>query len=263
MSIPIVGPGDRYRVSLELLSSDGSDQVTRHWVTEGEPVWDMSGQGGSLRVIAPDAVSLLLMPGENGLTVSNVRLLNAKWAVVTAKVTAGGGAPDWLPGESSYLLFQGDRAAAQNTKDRFIPLDGMAAERSWPQEDATPLDALAVAVGRSVARANAALARTQAEAGVALVSSVTIRVAVQQTDLGGGRVLVTLGRLGQESDCGQYVELTMTTVPGAPADDGSAAPAGGTTVTTATAVGGRPASRQSPVIISSGGTNAGPGSAGA
>jgi hypothetical protein len=92
----------------------------------------------------------------------------------------------------------------------------MAAERSWEAgTEATPLDRLAVAVGRSVARANAALARTTAEAGVALVSQVTIRVCVAQTDLGQGRVLVTLARPGEDQACNQFVELTMTTVPGA------------------------------------------------
>lgn len=237
MSTPLAGPGDRYKVAVEVLSSTGSDQVARSWVTEGEPVWDTSGQGAGFRVVAPDACSLLLNLGENGLTLSNIRLINANWAVATAKVSAGPGAPDWLPDESSYLLFQGDRSAAQSQKERYIPLEGMVAERSWPQANATPLDALAVAVGRSVARANAALARVQADAGVALVSTVTIRVAVQETDVAGGRVLVTLGSPAQEEGGTapaptQFVELTMTTVPGAPASGAPAAATGGTTMTT-------------------------------
>ncbi|HYF77996.1 MAG TPA: hypothetical protein VD973_12730, partial [Symbiobacteriaceae bacterium] len=92
--------------------------------------------------------------------------------------------------------------------------------------DVTPLDRLAVALGRSVARANAVLARTRAEAGVALVAKVTLRVGVRQADLGQGRVFVTLAGPGQEED--QFVELTMTTVPGAePGESGRGGAAGG------------------------------------
>ncbi|HYF91789.1 MAG TPA: hypothetical protein VD969_06055 [Symbiobacteriaceae bacterium] len=219
MSRPICGPGDRYSVELEILAAQGAKPFARHEAAGGEPL-----PGSAWLVVAGDACSLTLVPGENGLTLQSVKLLRASRAVVTARVRARGGAPDWLPTDSSYLLFQGGRDDAAAVRDRYIPLEGMAAERSWaPEPGVTPLDRLAVAVGRSVARANAVLARTQAESGVALVSRVTIRVGVKQTDLGQGRVLVTLAGPG-EGDC-QYVELTMTTVPGAPpTGDGAAAP---------------------------------------
>jgi hypothetical protein len=199
-----------------VLTARGGEAFMRHRVDAGEPVWNPGGQGGAFLVLAGDALSLVLAPGENGLTLRSVKLLNASRAVVTATVAAAGGAPEWLPHESTYLLFQGDREAAAAVRDVYFPLQGMVAERSWEgSEAATPLDRLAVAVGRSVARANAALARTNAEAGVALVSQVTIRVCVAQTDLGQGRVLVTLARPGEDQACNQFVELTMTTVPGA------------------------------------------------
>ena len=200
-----------------MLTARGGEAFTRTEVTEGEPQPDRS-----FKVVAGDALSLTLAPGENGLTLGSVKLLGATRAVVTATVGARGGAPDWLPTESTYLLFQGDRGAAAAVKDRYVPLEGMAAERDGPdQGDVTPLDRLAVALGRSVARANAVLARTQAEAGVALVAKVTLRVGVRQADLGQGRVFVTLAGPGEEEK--QYVELTMTTVPGAqPAGEGGA-----------------------------------------
>ncbi|HLN61779.1 MAG TPA: hypothetical protein VK464_09525, partial [Symbiobacteriaceae bacterium] len=117
-------------------------------------------------------------------------------------------------------------------RDLYYPLQGMVAERSWEGgEEATPLDRLAVAVGRSVARANAALAQSPAPGGVALVSSLTIRLAVEQTNVGQGRVLVTLARPGQETPSGQYVELTMSTVPGAEPEEPTDAPQAGTTTT--------------------------------
>lgn len=200
---------------LEMLAARSGEAFSRTEAAAGERLADQS-----YLVVADDALSLTLTPGENGLTLRSVKLLGATRAVVTATVGARGGAPDWLPTESTYLLFQGDRGAAAAVKDRYIPLDGMATERSLPdQSDVTPLDRLAVAVGRSVARANAVLARTRAEAGVALVAKVTLRVGVRQADLGQGRVFVTLAGPGAEE--GQYVELTMTTVPGAePTQDG-------------------------------------------
>jgi hypothetical protein len=196
-------------VRLEILAARNGEAFSRTEAAQGEVLADQS-----FLVVAGDALSLTLAPGENGLTLRSVKPLGATRAVVTATVGARGGAPDWLPTESTYLLFQGDRAAAAAVKDRYVPFEGMAAERSWPdQGGVTPLDRLAVAVGRSVARANAVLARTQAEAGVALVSRVTLRVGVRQTDLGQGRVFVALAGPGEEE--AQYVELEMTTVPGA------------------------------------------------
>lgn len=235
MSIPLTGPGDRYSAAVEVLASPGDESFSRYRVSSGEPLWDTSGQGRPYRVVVGDACTMVLNLGENGLTLQSLKLLGPAWTVVTAVVTAGSGAPDWLPTESNYLLFQGDRAAAGALKDRYVPLAGMAEERSWADASATPLDQLAIAVGRSIARANAVLARSTAPSGTALVAGVTIRVGVTQTDLEQGRVLVSLARPGGGQDGGesqtntcttQYVELRLTTVPGAtpaPAEEEGAA----------------------------------------
>jgi hypothetical protein len=236
LNIEMIEPGQRYSVALEVLASPDGVFFTRHRVTAGTPVPEGGGQ--SYLVVAGEFCTLELTLGPNGLTVRKLKLLTVKRAHITAVVTPGAEAPDWLPQESTYLIYDGARTAATAIPERFIPLDGMAAERSWPAEDLMPLDRLAVAVGRSVARANETLARSHCEAGVALVSSVTIRVAVDQTDVVQGRVLVNLARPGQEGAGGtsasgngtggqgsttggsppQYVELTMTTVPCAPSD---------------------------------------------
>jgi hypothetical protein len=243
-------PGDRYRVAIDVIGAAGGDQKSRCTVEQGVAFWDVGGpvrsedgavQAHSYMVVVDDLCSLVLVPGENGLTIRWVRLLNAAQATIRARVIAGSGAPDWLPPESEYQIFEGDAAAATAFEEQFIPLNGMAAERSWTQ-GATPLDLLAIAVGKSVARANAALARVQSEGGVALVSSVTVRVAVNQAEVARGRMLVSFARSG-EGQTGQFVELVMTTVPGAapepdpdpaalclpPGDTGTAAAAGGPT----------------------------------
>lgn len=209
MSRALTGPGGRYRVAVEALVSGGGDGFVRRRAVQGAPLPD----DRAFMVLLHDACSLVLEPGENGLTVRSVKLMNAASALITAVVTAGDGAPDWLPQESTYLLFQGDREAAAAQRERYFPLEGMTEGPAPADQGATPLDRLAVAVGRSVARANAQLARTTARGGVALVANITIRVAVEHTDVGQGRVLVNLARPGTET--GQFVELTMTTVPGA------------------------------------------------
>lgn len=214
----MIGPGERYRVALEVLAAIGGETFKRHSATHGYPAWSLenpppeAGLGPTYRVVVDEACSLVLQLNENGLTVRVLKLLGATRALIKAVVMSGPGAPEWLPTESSYLLFDGDRAAAATFGERYIPFDGVVTERTWPFGDSAPLDRLAVAVGRSVARANEVLARTRAEAGVALVSSITLRVAVQQVDVGQGRVLVHLARGGEAA---QFVELTMTTVPGA------------------------------------------------
>jgi hypothetical protein len=217
-------PGDRYRVVIDVTSSTDGGPTVRRTVDQGIQFWDVAGppaqmESGEVRpssymVVVDDMASLVLIPGENGLTVRWVRLLNASQAAIRARVIAGTGAPDWLPPESDYLIFDGDRTTAAAFKEQFIPLDGMAMERTW-QEGETPLDSLVTAVGKSVARANAALARIQSEGGTSLVASVTMKICVSQVDLGQGRVLVALARPGQGQTCDQFIQLTMTTVPGA------------------------------------------------
>lgn len=209
MSTELIGPGDRYRVAIVALSSAGGDIYTRHRATAGIA----QAEAGTYRVLVGEACAVTLTLGENGLTLRSVKLLNAADALITADVTAGGGAPDWLPTDSSYRLFEGDRKTP--APERYIPLEGLTGERPTAGDgELTSLDRLAVAVGRSVARANATLARGQADTGVALIAAVTLRVAIEQADVGQGRVLVTLARPGKAEEKGQYVELTMKTVPG-------------------------------------------------
>ncbi len=227
MSAELRGPGDRYTVMVEAAATYEEEPPARHRERRGEPFWDVSGGGGARReagdagyphsymVVVGDACSLALALGENGLTVRSVKLLRANRVEVTAHVSAEAGAPEWLPTASTYRLFEGDREDAFRFRERFIPFAGLTDERAAPEPAAAaPLDKLAVAVGRSIARANAVLARSRADAGVALVSSVTIRVALAQTDLGQGRVFVTLAR-PESGQTGQFLELTMSTVPAA------------------------------------------------
>lgn len=213
MSTELRGPDDRYRLTVEAMTSADNETFTRSRTSTG-----ISEGDGNYRVVVGNACSIVLRLGENGLTVRSVRLLGARQAQVRALVAAGSCAPEWLPTESAYQLFEGDRAEAAAFTERYIPLEGMAREQSWPDDGTTPLDRLAVAVGRSVARANSALVRSGAEAGIALVSSVTVRVAVQQTQVSRGRVMVTLARPG-DGEAGQFVEFSMRTVPPAPPDE--------------------------------------------
>lgn len=213
VSTELRGPDDRYRLTVEAMTSLDGDTFTRSRTSIGIPEGD-----GDYKVVVGSACSLKLRLGENGLTVRSVRLLGARQAQVRAWAAAGCGAPDWLPTESAYLLFEGDRADAAAATERYIPLEGMAREQSWPDDGTTPLDRLAVAVGRSVARANAALVRSRTDAGIALVSSVTVRVTVEQTEVSRGRVMVRLARPG-EGQTGQFVEFSMRTVPPAPPDE--------------------------------------------
>jgi hypothetical protein len=228
----LMGPGDRYRLAIDVLAARGGNALTRFRAVSGVPVPDEGGSDGATLVMVDEAVSLVVVPGENGFTVRSLKLLGADRAVVTAVVTAGATAPEWLPAESTYMLFQGDRTdAAAAPAERFVSLEGLTDAQTAPPQGATPLDKLVVALGRSVARANAALAQSPAPGGVALVSSLTIRLAVEQTNVGQGRVLVTLARPGQETPSGQYVELTMSTVPGAEPEEPTDAPQAGTTTT--------------------------------
>lgn len=233
----LIEPGGRYSVALEVLASPDGVFYTRHRATAGTPVAD--GGGRTFLVVPGEICSFELTLGENGLTARKLKLLTGKRAHVVAVITPGSDPPDWLPGETTYLIFDGDRVQATSFQERFIPLEGMTAERTLPSPDLLPLDRLAIAVGRSVARANETLAQSQCAGGVALVSAVTIRVAVEQTDLAKGRIFVNLARsvapaAGNGADCTtanaaalsvpncpppQYVEFTMTTVPCAtPAD---------------------------------------------
>lgn len=219
MSAELLGPRDTYKVTLEVVATSEAYAVGHYRAERGVPLWDTVGQSPpeterppAYLVVVDGACSVTLSLGENGLTLRAVKLLSASHAVVTAAVTAGPGAPAWLPTESRYMLFDGDRARAAGAEERFIPFEGLAEGPSHSEGGQTPLDQLVVAVGRSVARANSALTRVRGEGGVALVSTVTIRLAVRQANLGQGRVMVTLAS-PEAAEPGQFVEFTMTTVP--------------------------------------------------
>ncbi len=213
MRTAIRGPGDRYRLAFEALCCTRGSFYTHHRSGPGTAQED-----GSVKVAVPDACTLVVVPGENGLTVRSVRLAKGCRTLITAVVTAGPGAPEWLPPESTYLLFEGAKADAAELTERYIPFDGMMAEEEPGGDQPSPLDRLAVAVGRSVARANAQLARVRQEAGTALVSSLNIRVGLGQITINQGRVMVNLAR-PEDGDTGQFVELTLTPAPSVEPDE--------------------------------------------
>jgi hypothetical protein len=206
----LMGPERRYEIRLELLTSNDGRFFTRHWTDEGEPV-GMNGTSLFYLATWDDLCSITVGLGENGLLLRSIRLSGVREVELKAWVYPGPGASESLPQESTCLLFAGDPEEARSIRERYIPFDGLIQEQIRGQ-GVTPLDRLAIAVGRSVARANAALAGGRGPGGVALVSSVTFRVAVDQAELEKGRVIVTLSRPG-ESAGAQFVEFSMTTVP--------------------------------------------------
>jgi hypothetical protein len=213
---PLAGPNHRYQLAVEALASQDGRHFTRFVAEAGIPLGSQRPTAGeapgappsAYLVMVDEVCSLILQPGENGITVRDVRLLNACHLRLTARVTPGTAPPDWLEGESSYLLFDGDAQTARDQPARYIPLDGMAAPDEWAPSADAPLDVLAVALGRSIERANTILACTPSSpAGTALVSSVTVRVGVSRFNLGRKRLFVTLS--GAEGGADQFVELTL------------------------------------------------------
>lgn len=215
-----MGPDERYAIAIECLASTDGKHFTRCHTETGASYWEVATPAVGRRVewsgtaprsylvMVDEYCSFVLTPGANGLFVRDFRLLGAVRAQVTAQITPGAQAPDWLPNESEHLLFSGDRMAAAAVGERYIPLDGMVDERTWPSGGVAPLDLLAVALGRSVARANATLAATTTAGGTAILSGITLRVGVSQVDMGRGRVMVTLAQPDQ-GEAQQFVELTM------------------------------------------------------
>ncbi|MGE5675474.1 MAG: hypothetical protein ACM3XM_16630 [Mycobacterium leprae] len=217
----------RYRVVLEALVTENGATFARYRADTGLRGQGAEPAGPSFLVVLQECCSVQVALGENGLTLQRVRLAAAERAVITATVQAGAEAPEWLPAESTYLLFDGDRTAAAAAGERYIPFEGLLHESGAPCSQSTTLEQLAIAAGRSVARANAALAQTVTPAGVALVSGLTIQVAVSQAEVCQGRLLIAGVPPGGQSQAPvQFVQLTLTTVPGAEMATISAAPAG-------------------------------------
>lgn len=207
MNRALRGPGDRYRVRVELLDRPGGQAGVRCGADAGLQLDRTDSH--RFMVTLGTLCALVLVLGENGITVEQVLLMEVESARIRAVITAGAAAPDWLPNESHLLVFEGDRRSVPAQVPRFLPLEGMAEERSWPREESVTLDGVAVAVGQAVRRANARLARECHPAGTALVQRVTVRLAVQQAQIDKGRLLVSLSPEGGES--GQYVEFTLGT----------------------------------------------------
>lgn len=208
MTAPLVGPDRRYHLAVEVLVSQDGQHFTRRQAASGYPIGAAEGRPSSYLVVVDESCSLILQPGQNGVTVRDVRLLGASHVRITAQVEPGEEAPHWLPDRQTHLLFDGDAAATLLQAERYIPFDGMLADEPTPAADVAPLDALAVALGRSVERANSQLACRTGAAGLALVTSVTLRVGVTRVDVGPGRVVVGLAR-PDACAAEQYVELTL------------------------------------------------------
>lgn len=223
MNTPLLGPGDRYRLVVEALASQDGRHFTRAVAEAGVPL--RGGGGGtatggahqapgvppsSYLVVVDEFCSLIIQPGENGISLRDIRLLNACHLRLSLRVMPGASAPDWLDGESTYLLFDGDHKEAVAQPARYLPFDGLVSPDAWPQADFAPLDVLAVAIGRSVERANTVLACTPSLAGTALVTGVKIRVGLSRVELGRRRVLLTLAR-PEEGAVEEFVELTLQT----------------------------------------------------
>jgi len=235
MTSPLFGPEQRYRLAVEALVSQDGEHFTRRAVECGHPLGirmqaagaAADGPPSSYLVVVDESCSLILQPGQNGVTVRDVRLLDARNVRLALRVEPGESAPDWLPDQQIHLLFDGDAAATLLQAERYIPLDGMLADESPPSADVAPLDALAVALGRSMERANAQLASRAGSGGLSLVSTVTLRVGVSRVDVGPGRVVVGLAR----PDSGaveQYVELTLQAGMATEGEDSPGGAGGGT-----------------------------------
>lgn len=207
MNRPLIGPADRYRVRVELLDPNRGASGVEHSADGGGQL-DKDGSERFM-VMLGDACALVLLLGHNGITVEQVLLMQPNRAVLRALVTPGSGAPDWLPNESHYLLFDGDQREAREAAPHYLPLEGMVEDRSWPRVESVPLDSVAVAVGQAINRANARLTQPCDLPGGALVQRVTVRLAVQQADICKGRLLVTLDPAPGSG--GQFVELTVGT----------------------------------------------------
>ncbi len=213
MTVRLTGPNERYWLTIEALASQDGKHYTRCQSVEAFPLGAAEGQGAppsSYLVMVDETCSLILTPGISGVTVRDLRLLSVCHLRLSVRVSPGAQAPDWLPTESTYLLFDGDAMAAAALPERYIPFDGVVGEEVWAEPDLVPLDALAVAVGRSIARANTILACRPGPGGVAVVAGLTIRVGVTRVDLGRSRVLVTLAR-PEGGQVEQYVDLSFQT----------------------------------------------------
>lgn len=177
---PIHGPGGRYQLQLELFQAAGNGSFIQR------PATDVHRHGNECLVLfGPDATARLT-PGEEGLILHSVGLDQEGKALLQAKVAVGPEAPGG-PTSATVTLFEGERQAAESVLNRFISLAGVLEPELT---GALTLDQLFVAVGRSVARANRLLVGIESPGGTALVTTVTVSIAVDALTVQAGRVVV-------------------------------------------------------------------------
>lgn len=181
---PILGPGGRYRVRFELLQEVGDATFRR------KPATGARFQGAECQLLFGEDGTARVTLGENGITLHAINWVKGGQAVLQAEVEAGPGAPSGLPSRSTLRLFEGERQAGAALRDRFTPLPGAAAPEP-PQPGALPVDQLLLAVGRSMTRANLALVETRSPGGTALVTTLTIAIAINALSVEGGHVFVS------------------------------------------------------------------------
>lgn len=219
METRLAGPGGAYTVRL-LVQAAVEDKHREVAVDSGFPAAGR-GEWPEYHVLAGNLVSFHLEAQAEGLRVHRLRPLAADRLTVVAEVRAGPGAPEWLPRRSRYLLFDGDRQQASRQAEAY---QRFGQREGWTEE-CVAVDRLITAIGQAVARSNHRLARQPGKGGVALVSSMRLRIAVSRVDVNDEqRVLVTLARPGEANS--QQIELVFTTVPSDPEDE-ARPPAGG------------------------------------
>lgn len=220
MAEPLFGPNQAYSVRF-LASRAGEPRPCKPTTAAGEPlpaavVTAVSADGADpwpqYLVTLPGYAAFRLRACPGGLTISDLRVEARDAVTIQASVAAGPTAPESLPDSADYVVYHGPgRAAPESLHIRF------RRERP-PLQSCVSVERLVSALGRSIARANDHLTRRPGAGGVALATSITLRVAVDQFVVTTGeRALLRTARPGQTSD--QHLEITMTTVPCTEAED--------------------------------------------
>ncbi len=180
---------------------------------------DLPEDPGEYMVAVPGVVSFCLRARPAGLTIRKLRVEGPGAVSILARVNALAAAPEWLPVQSDYAVFQGDRRAAAALTTVHLPLTAHIPTAA--DSGVVAVDRLVTAVGQSIHRANGRLARLGGEGGTALAASVTLRVGVGEFAVAGSdRVMLGLLRRGERAN--HHLEITMTTVPGGDSSDPSA-----------------------------------------
>lgn len=230
MDAPLHNPEGTYAARVTVYAPLAPDGAVwrRHEVAAGLPLPGpvVGAEGDELPdgpaeylVALPGVLSLRLRLRSDGLTVRDLRVEAPGAVTVTARVSALAGAPEWLPDQADYAVFQGDRKAAAGLRHIWLPL--CREQVPAAPTDVVAVDRLVTALGQAIHRANARLAQQSGSGGTALAASVTVRVAVTEFGISeGNRVLLGLPRRGEPAS--QHLEVTMTTVPGAEAPDSDA-----------------------------------------